>query len=129
MQPFLEKAALHGGHLSGHHQSVASLARQSWSGSELEAALADAHRRGASPLSRSRTSSTSAAALEKLPVPMPVVPAPTTRACAICEFRFDRSVLYDALARSGDKEEVEAPVSDLRARLRALDLRCQRRDR
>jgi transposase len=102
-QPFLEKVALHGGHLGGTTSRLLRLL-DSHGPSELEAALADAHRRGAFAAQSVAHILDQRRRARKASVPMPVVLPDDPR---VRDLRIPVRPLgaYDALARSGDKKK------------------------
>lgn len=101
-QPFPEKVALHGGHLGGTTSRLLRLL-DSHGPSELEAALADAHRRGAFAAQSVAHILDQRRRARKVSVPLPVVLPDEPR---VRDLRIPVRPLgaYDALARSGDKK-------------------------
>jgi hypothetical protein len=101
-QPFLEKVALHGGHLGGTTSRLLRLL-DSHGPSELEVALADAHRRGAFAAQSVAHILDQRRRARKASVPLPVVLPDDPR---VRDLRIPVRPLgaYDALARSGDKK-------------------------
>jgi transposase len=102
-QPFLEKVALHGGHLGGTTSRLLRLL-DTHGPSELDVALADAHRRGAFAAQSVAHILDQRRRGRKASVPMPVVLPDDPR---VRDLRVPIRPLgaYDALARSGDKKK------------------------
>jgi transposase len=101
-QPFLEKVGLHGGHLGGTTSRLLRLL-DSHGPSELEAALAETHRRGAFAAQSVAHVLDQRRRARNASVPLPVVLPDDPR---VRDLRIPIRPLdaYDALARSGDKK-------------------------
>jgi transposase len=102
-QPFLEKVALHGGHLGGTTSRLLRLL-DSHGPCELEAALAETHRRGAFAAQSVAHVLDQRRRARNASVPLPVVLPDDPR---VRDLRIPIRPLgaYDALARSGDKKK------------------------
>jgi hypothetical protein len=106
-QQFLEKVALHGGHLGGTTSRLLRLL-DSHSASELDFAIEEAHRRGAFAAQSVAHILDQRRRARKAPVPLPVVLPDDPR---VRDLRVPARPLgaYDALARSGDKKQGGRP--------------------
>lgn len=106
-QPFLEKVALHGGHLGGTTSRLLRLL-DDHGPSELDSALDEAHRRGAFATQSVAHSLEQRRRAKKAPVPLPVVLPDDP---GVRDLRVPGRTLgaYDALARSGDKKKAGEP--------------------
>jgi transposase len=102
-QPFLEKVALHGGHLGGTTSRLLRLL-DSHGPSELDVALGEAHQRGAFAAQSVAHILDQRRRARKASVPLPVVLPDDPR---VRDLRIPVRPLgaYDALARSGDKKK------------------------
>jgi hypothetical protein len=102
-EPFLQSVALHGGHLGGTTTRLLHLLEQ-YGPSEVDFALADAHRRGAFAAQSVAHILDQRRRARRATVPLPVVlpDDPRVRNLVVPP----RSLgVYDALSRAGDKEE------------------------
>jgi hypothetical protein len=106
-QPFLENVALHGGHLGGTTSRLLRLLDQ-YGPSEIDFALAEAHRRGAFAAQSVAHILDQRRRARKASVPLPVVLPDDPR---VRDLRVPTRPLgdYDALARSGDKKRGGEP--------------------
>lgn len=106
-QAFLEKAALHGGHLGGTTSRLLRLL-DSHGPSELDSALGEAHQRGAFAAQSVAHILDQRRRARKAVVPLPVVLPDDPR---VRDLRVPTRPLgdYDALARSGDKKQGGRP--------------------